>query len=94
MARRGVNKEQILEAGMSLMYSHGYNAAGIQDIANAAGVPKGSFYNYFKSKEDFVSEVLTMYTDETIKKIHFTCTKMYFNVRNQNFTLGNRNKSS
>lgn len=67
MTRKRVNKEQILEAGMSLMYLQGYNATGIQDIANAAGVPKGSFYNYFKSKEDFVSELLTRYTDDTVE---------------------------
>lgn len=65
MPPRGANKEQILEAGMGLIYAQGYNATGIQDIANAAGVPKGSFYNYFKSKEDFAVEVISHYADET-----------------------------
>ncbi|MEO0434865.1 MAG: TetR/AcrR family transcriptional regulator [Cyanobacteria bacterium J06656_5] len=64
---RGANKAQILEAGLSLFYSKGYNATGIQDIANAAEVPKGSFYNYFKSKEDFAAEVINHYTRQTIQ---------------------------
>ncbi len=66
MSPRGVNKQQILDAGMNLIYAQGYNATGIQDIANAAGVPKGSFYNYFKSKEDFATEVISHYADQTV----------------------------
>jgi TetR/AcrR family transcriptional repressor of nem operon len=43
----------ILDAGAELMLRQGYHGTGIQEIVDAAGVPKGSFYNYFKSKEDF-----------------------------------------
>ena len=43
----------ILEAGAELMLRKGYHGTGIQQIVDAVGVPKGSFYNYFKSKEDF-----------------------------------------
>jgi len=43
----------ILDAGAALMLRKGYHGTGIQKIVDAAGVPKGSFYNYFKSKEDF-----------------------------------------
>ncbi len=43
----------ILEAGAELMLRKGYHGTGIQEIVDVAGVPKGSFYNYFKSKEDF-----------------------------------------
>ncbi|MEO0376789.1 MAG: TetR family transcriptional regulator C-terminal domain-containing protein [Cyanobacteria bacterium P01_A01_bin.17] len=61
---RGKNKEQILEAGLDLLYKQGFNASGVQEIANASGVPKGSFYNYFKSKEAFAEQVLDRYTDD------------------------------
>jgi TetR/AcrR family transcriptional repressor of nem operon len=44
----------ILDAGSQLMHRKGYHGTGIQEMVDAAGVPKGSFYNYFKSKEDFV----------------------------------------
>jgi TetR/AcrR family transcriptional repressor of nem operon len=36
----------------------GYNGTGVKDIVNAAGVPKGSFYNYFESKEAFAIAAL------------------------------------
>ena len=43
------------------MYLKGYNATGIQELADAANIPKGSFYNYFKSKEDFAIDVMDSY---------------------------------
>ena len=43
----------ILDAGADLMLRKGYHGTGIQEIVDAVGVPKGSFYNYFRSKEDF-----------------------------------------
>jgi len=46
-------KQKILETGAELIHLKGYNHTGLQEILNAAGVPKGSFYNYFNSKEDF-----------------------------------------
>jgi len=46
-------RQRILEAGAQLIHHQGYNRTGIQEILRAAGVPKGSFYFYFKSKEDF-----------------------------------------
>ena len=36
-----------------MVHAKGFNNTGIQEILDAAGVPKGSFYFYFKSKEDF-----------------------------------------
>ena len=43
---------------MQIMFEQGYNATGVKDIVDAASVPKGSFYNYFESKESFVIEAL------------------------------------
>ena len=54
-------KENILEKGLDLLETKGYNATGIQEIADAAGIPKGSFYNYFSSKEDFGVAVIKYY---------------------------------
>lgn len=47
-------KTALLEVGTAAMLRKGYHGTGIQEIVDAAGVPKGSFYNYFKSKEAFV----------------------------------------
>ena len=52
-------KEHILDCGMGVMFKQGYNGTGVQDIVKAAGVPKGSFYNYFDSKESFAVEGVT-----------------------------------
>ncbi|MEL6461389.1 MAG: TetR family transcriptional regulator C-terminal domain-containing protein [Cyanobacteria bacterium J06636_27] len=60
---RGQNKGKLLEAGLNLLYSQGFSASGVQEIADASGVPKGSFYNYFKNKEDFGLQVLDYYTE-------------------------------
>jgi TetR/AcrR family transcriptional regulator, transcriptional repressor for nem operon len=44
-------KPQILDAAVGLFHRQGYNGSGVQDIVAEAGVPKGSFYNHFASKE-------------------------------------------
>ena len=46
------------------MYLKGYNATGVQEIADAAGIPKGSFYNYFENKEQFAIELMECYCQE------------------------------
>jgi len=51
-------REKILQCGAAIMYRKGYNDAGIKEITDAAGIPKGSFYNYFKSKEEFAISAL------------------------------------
>lgn len=53
-----LKKNQILDAGLECFYCKGYNGTGVKDIVDAAGVPKGSFYNYFESKEAFAIEAL------------------------------------
>ena len=40
------------------MQAKGYNGTSVKDIVDAAGVPKGSFYNYFDSKETFALEAI------------------------------------
>lgn len=52
------NREKILETGMELFNRQGYNGTGLKEILDACQVPKGSFYNYFASKEQFAVEVL------------------------------------
>jgi AcrR family transcriptional regulator len=45
-------RERLLEAGVATFRQRGFNGCSVQDITEAAGVPKGSFYNHFESKED------------------------------------------
>ncbi len=59
-------KDQILWAGLEIMKTHGYNGTSVKDIVDAAGVPKGSFYNYFDSKESFAVEALEAVASEDL----------------------------
>ncbi|MGW3136432.1 TetR/AcrR family transcriptional regulator [Streptomyces sp. NPDC001139] len=51
MGRTSDAKQKILEAARSLIEGRGYSALGVAEICKAAGVPKGSFYYFFESKE-------------------------------------------
>jgi TetR/AcrR family transcriptional repressor of nem operon len=55
---KSTTKEALLEAGTLIMLEKGYHHTGIQEVLQAAGVPKGSFYYYFPSKEAFGLEVI------------------------------------
>ena len=61
--KRKIHKEDIIKAGLDLMFLNGYNATGIKEITKSIGIPKGSFYNHFSSKEEFGLEVLKYYCD-------------------------------
>jgi len=56
-------KELILEKGSEIVRLKGFHHTGIQEILNTAGVPKGSFYFYFKSKEDFGLQLIDHYAN-------------------------------
>jgi TetR/AcrR family transcriptional regulator, transcriptional repressor for nem operon len=54
-------REKLVETALERFQEQGFNGCGVQDITDAAGVPKGSFYNHFKSKEALALEVLDRY---------------------------------
>ncbi len=54
-------REKIVSAGLKVLIEKGFNGCGVQDITEAAGVPKGSFYNHFESKEALGAEVVDRY---------------------------------
>jgi len=54
-------REEIIRKGAELIHAQGFNATGLQQILQAAGIPKGSFYFYFKSKEDFGLEIINYF---------------------------------
>lgn len=56
-------KTLLFEKGAELIYLKGYNSTGLQEILQAAGVPKGSFYFHFKSKEDYVLQLMDYFGD-------------------------------
>jgi TetR/AcrR family transcriptional regulator, transcriptional repressor for nem operon len=52
-----------LERGAEIIHLKGFNHTGVQEVLRAAGVPKGSFYNYFKNKEDFGLQVIDYFME-------------------------------
>ncbi|MFI1026553.1 TetR/AcrR family transcriptional regulator [Streptomyces sp. NPDC020951] len=51
MGRTSDAREKILSAAQTLIELRGYSALGVAEICKTAGVPKGSFYYFFESKE-------------------------------------------
>jgi len=60
-------RERLIEAGVFQFSLYGINNARVEDITKQAGVAKGTFYTYFKSKEDLLEQLMEMnmerYTD-------------------------------
>ena len=65
-----VDKLDLVDKGLELMYLRGFNDVSIKDLVDAAGMPKGSFYNHFKSKEDFGLAVIDRYGELWHYDIH------------------------
>lgn len=53
------NRQRIVDAAWELLWQRGYHATSVADIAKMAGVPKGSVYNYFDSKEELAAHCLS-----------------------------------
>lgn len=59
-------KLHIIRHGLRSLYRKGYNATGVKEVTDAAGIPKGSFYNYFQSKEDMAVEAMGYFTEREL----------------------------
>ncbi len=59
-------REKLINHSLEELRIRGYNAVGVQQIADAAGMPKGSFYNHFESKEDFAVAATEAYLAEGV----------------------------
>jgi TetR/AcrR family transcriptional repressor of nem operon len=69
-----VNQKQdtrnaLIEAGIDIMCVKGYTNTGIQEVLSSLGVPKGSFYYYFGSKEDFALAIIEYYAKFHSEKV-------------------------
>jgi TetR/AcrR family transcriptional repressor of nem operon len=59
----------LIEAGIEQLSIHGYHGTGIKQILDEVSVPKGSFYNFFASKEAFVAEVIGHYSQDLLAQL-------------------------
>ena len=62
-------RELLLRAGLELLTEKGFSAAGLDEILRRVGVPKGSFYHYFESKEAFGAELIERYAAYFARKL-------------------------
>ncbi|WP_193078706.1 MULTISPECIES: TetR/AcrR family transcriptional regulator [Brevibacterium] len=60
-AIQGDTRRSILDAGQRIMSRKGFSAVGISEVLAAVGVPKGSFYHFFGSKEAFGEAMMRAY---------------------------------
>src|SRR3954469_11636255 len=65
-------REHILEVGQRIMAGKGFSAVGLNEILTSAGVPKGSFYHYFGSKDAFGEAMLDSYFDDYLAQMDAT----------------------
>jgi TetR/AcrR family transcriptional repressor of nem operon len=54
-------KRRLLEAGLTLLLERGYSGLGVQDVLDQTGIPKGSFYHHFESKQDMALQAVELY---------------------------------
>ena len=69
VARDTDTRERILAAGTDLFGRKGFNGCGLNEVLQQAGVPKGSFYHYFGSKEEFGVVLIERARDEYLAEL-------------------------
>lgn len=80
-------KQRIMEAGIKLIDENGFKSTSINDIVEAIGVTKGTFYYYFASKEELLKDIHLLYIEDLIQRQEniladpcTTCTKKLYEI--------------
>lgn len=63
------NKERILASALDLFYARGYDAVGVQEIVDTAGISKPTLYYYFGSKKGLLEQILAVHCEKLGTKI-------------------------
>ncbi len=58
------SKDDVIQIGVDLVLSKGFTATGVETILKQANIPKGSFYNFFSSKEEFGLAIINRYAEQ------------------------------
>ncbi len=67
MKANSSTKEKILNTGLQMVLYNGYHNTGLIELIEKADISKGTFYHYFKSKENFALELIDRYTQATLE---------------------------
>lgn len=68
-SKSDLTRKRILDAGRVLLLRHGFSGVGLSRILAESGVPKGSFYHYFASKEAFGAALLEDYVAQYLARV-------------------------
>ena len=63
------SRQRLIACAARLFWKNGYAATGISEILDQAGLPKGSFYFYFKSKDELAVEVISYYQQVLLNRL-------------------------
>jgi TetR/AcrR family transcriptional repressor of nem operon len=99
---RPSSRDHLINSALETLHRQGFHGTAVQDITNAAGLPKGSFYNYFESKEALALEVIDRFgkdqgalggvlSDESIspvERLRRYFTSLAANLAAQNYERG------
>lgn len=69
LSSKQLKREKLLDEGVEMLMGQGYHGTGLKDILEKVRVPKGSFYNYFHSKEVFAAEAISHYIEPFIQRL-------------------------
>ena len=70
ISNKQIKREKLLDQGVYMLMTQGYHGTGIKEILDIVQIPKGSFYNYFASKEEFAAEAITHYIEPFIQRLN------------------------
>ena len=69
MEKGSPTREHLLEVGLRQLRRTGYTATGVKNVLDLAGIPKGSFYHFFPSKEAFAGDLISRYADVEVERL-------------------------
>ena len=94
MENKETRRKRILNNSFKEMYLKGYNGCSVNDLVQAANLPKGSFYNYFASKKQYAIYAIEYYGDLNQKDFNLLLDKTALPLdRIKNFFLAKISKS-
>jgi AcrR family transcriptional regulator len=64
-----VRRSEILDVAQRFFYQNGYEQTSIQDIITEIGIAKGTFYHYFRSKQDLLDELIDRMVEQTLQSL-------------------------
>jgi AcrR family transcriptional regulator len=70
-----VRRNELLDIAQQMFFEGGYETTSVNDIIEKAGVAKGTFYHYFKSKEDLLDSLVDRWNEGTLERVRALVTE-------------------